>query len=47
MPIIEYAIQRMEIGAETNYSLQRKKSAILMNMCFPSFSVISVGNCRK
>lgn len=47
MPIIEYATQRVEVGTETNYSSQRKKSAVLMNMCFPSSSVISVGNCRK
>ena len=48
MPIIEYAIQRMEIGPGTNYSSQReKKSAILMKMCFPSIFVISIDNCRK
>ena len=40
-------IQRIEIGTGANYSSQRKKSAILMNMCFPSISVISIGNCRK
>lgn len=26
---------------------KEKKSAILMNVCFSSISVISVGNCRK